>query len=270
MANQATITVELRSKTQEFERKFTRATDTVKKKTKEVEKATGQAGNAAKGFQDKFRRASQSIAAIQGPLGPVAGRLTSLGTIIGNVGIKTAIATLSIAAIVFSLGKMAAAGARAERQFHRLEGILKATGGAAGLALSDDSFGASVTYANLDTATAWGLNGYYTFESNLPSISLGYEFTENDDTAAGVAVADSTQWFAGLQWDEIGSGTLGVAAGNKGPQPDGGIEEMAYEVFYSYPVNDSMTITPAAFILENNLAGEADETGVVVKTSFSF
>ena len=137
MANQATITVELRSKTQEFERKFTKATDTVKKKTKEVEKATGKAGNAAKGFQDKFRRASQSIAAIQGPLGPVAGRLTSLGTIIGNVGLKTAAATLAIAAIVFSLGKMAAAGARAERQFARLEGILKATGGAAGLALSD-------------------------------------------------------------------------------------------------------------------------------------
>ncbi len=137
MANQATITVELRSKTQEFERKFKNATDTVKKKTKEVEQATGKAGKAAKGFQDKFRRASQSIAAIQGPLGPVAGRLTSLGTIIGNVGLKTAAATLAIAAIIFSLGKMAAAGARAERQFARLEGILKATGGAAGLALSD-------------------------------------------------------------------------------------------------------------------------------------
>ena len=43
-----------------------------------------------------------------------------------------------------------------------------------------DSFGASVTYADLDTATAWGLNGYYTFASNLPSISVGYEFTENE------------------------------------------------------------------------------------------
>ena len=137
MANQATITVELRSKTAEFERKFTKATDTVKKNTRQIEKATKSAGSAAKGFQDKFRRASQSIAAIQGPLGPVAGRLTSLGTIIGNVGLKTAAATLAIAAIVFSLGKMAAAGARAERQFARLEGILKATGGAAGLALSD-------------------------------------------------------------------------------------------------------------------------------------
>jgi len=137
MANQATITVELRSKTQEFERKFSKATDTVKKKTKEITEATKKSSNAAKGFQDRFRRASQSIAAIQGPLGPVAGRLTSLGTIIGNVGIKTAAVTLSVAALAFGLGKMIGAGARAERQFKRLEGILKATGGAAGLTLLD-------------------------------------------------------------------------------------------------------------------------------------
>ena len=133
------------------------------------------------------------------------------------------------------------------------------------LTYTADSFGASVTYANLDTATAWGLNGYYTFASNLPSISVGYEFTENEGGAA-----DQTQWFAGLQWDEMGPGTFGIAAGTKGPQTDGGTEEMAYEAFYSYPVNDGMTITPAVFILENNLAGEDDETGFVVKTSFSF
>ena len=137
MANQATITVELRSKTAEFERKFTKATDTVKKNTRQIEKATKGAGTAAKGFQDKFRRASQSIAAIQGPLGPVAGRLTSLGTIIGNVGLKAAAVTLVIAGLVFALGKMVAVGSRAERQFKRLEGILKATGHSAGLSLSE-------------------------------------------------------------------------------------------------------------------------------------
>ena len=135
MANQATITVELRTKSEEFERKFKKATDTVKKGTDKVQKATKKASGAAAGFQDKFRRASQSIAAIQGPLGPVAGRLTSLGTIIGNVGIRAAVATLAVAALVFGLGKMVAAGAKAERQFKRLEGILKATGGAAGLSL---------------------------------------------------------------------------------------------------------------------------------------
>ena len=133
------------------------------------------------------------------------------------------------------------------------------------LTYTGDSYGASVTYADLDTATAWGLNGYYTFDSGLPSISVGYEFTENEG-----ATKDDTQWFAGLQWDEIGPGSLGIAAGNKGPQRDGSTEEMAYEAFYAYSVNDSMTITPAVFILENNGSGETDETGVVVKTSFSF
>ena len=135
MANQATITVELRTKSEEFERKFKKATDTVKKNTEKVSKATKKAGSAAGQFQDKFRRASQSIAAIQGPLGPVAGRLTSLGTIIGNVGIKTAVATLTVAALAFGLGKAVGAASKAERQFKKLEGILKATGHSAGLTL---------------------------------------------------------------------------------------------------------------------------------------
>ena len=135
------------------------------------------------------------------------------------------------------------------------------------LAYAADSYGVSVTYANLesnDDSTVWGLNGYYTPDGSLPSISVGYEMT--DPTTAN----DAEQWFVGLQWDEVGPGTLGVAAGSKGPITDGATEEMAYEAFYSYPVNDGMTITPAVFILENNGTGETDETGVVVKTSFSF
>ena len=134
------------------------------------------------------------------------------------------------------------------------------------LAYTGDNFGASFTYADLDTKRAYGINSYVAFDSNLPSLSFGYEFTAMREDE----IKDDTQWFAGLQWDEIGPGTLGIAAGNKGPQKDGGTEEFAYEAFYAYSVNDSMTITPAVFILENNLADEVDETGIVVKTSFSF
>ena len=134
------------------------------------------------------------------------------------------------------------------------------------LAYTGDNFGASFTYADLDTSRAYGINGYYAFDSGLPSISVGYETTDIKEDE----VKDDTQWFAGLQWDELGPGTFGIAAGNKGPQKDGGTEEFAYEAFYAYSVNDSMTITPAVFILENNLANEEDETGIVVKTSFSF
>ena len=142
------------------------------------------------------------------------------------------------------------------------------------LTYTGDNFGASVTYANMEDivatspttdATVWGLNGYYTFDGNLPSISAGYEMGDTESAA----VKDTTQWFVGLQWDEVGPGSLGIAAGSKGAILEDAEELLAYEAFYAYPVNDSMTITPAVFILEN-VKGTADETGVVVKTSFSF
>jgi len=142
------------------------------------------------------------------------------------------------------------------------------------LTYTGDSYGASVTYANLDFATAWGLNGYYTFSENLPSISVGYEFGEVETQLVGQTQfneSDTTQWFVGLQWDEIGNGSLGVAMGSRGPQAEDVEENMAYELFYTYNVNDNMTITPAIFILEENQqANVDDQTGVVVKTSFSF
>ena len=134
------------------------------------------------------------------------------------------------------------------------------------VAYTSDNFGLSFTFADLDTSRAYGLNSYFASDSSLPTLSVGYEYTSPRENET----KDDTQWFAGLQWDEVGPGSLGIAAGTKGPQRDGGTEEMAYEAFYAYSVNDSMTITPAVFILENNLANEEDETGVVVKTSFSF
>ena len=48
---------------------------------------------------------------------------------------------------------------------------------------------------------------------------------------------------------------------------DSDTETYQYEAAYSYPVNDGMTITPGVFIKEQ--AGD-DQTGIIVKTSFSF
>ena len=42
-----------------------------------------------------------------------------------------------------------------------------------------------------------------------------------------------------------------------------------YEAFYSYDVNDGMTVTPLVFVKENSGSTD-DETGLMVKTSFSF
>ena len=150
------------------------------------------------------------------------------------------------------------------------------------IAYSTDSYGASVTYATKDeSATAetvyWGLNGYWTpSESGLiPSISVGVETGLVSDETGGNAGTpssdrrDTKQWFAGIQWDEAGPGTLGAAYGSAGAIEEEHEQLNMYEVFYTYPVNDSMTITPAIYSKET--AGAADdETGIMVETSFSF
>ena len=132
-----------------------------------------------------------------------------------------------------------------------------------------DSYGISATYASRETSTTaetvyWGFNGYWTpsDSGSMPSISVGYEL--GDPSTAGAK--DTAQTFVGLQWDELGAGTLGVAYGSNGAIEEDATEYGMYEVFYSYPVNDFMTITPAAYVAE----GTTDETGIMVKTSFSF
>ena len=47
-------------------------------------------------------------------------------------------------------------------------------------------------------------------------------------------------------------------------------ERMMYEAYYSYAVNDGMTITPLIYTVEKSGATDKDETGIMVKTSFSF
>ena len=47
-------------------------------------------------------------------------------------------------------------------------------------------------------------------------------------------------------------------------------ERMMYEAYYSYAINDGMTITPLIYTVEGDSATDSDETGIMVKTSFSF
>jgi len=144
---------------------------------------------------------------------------------------------------------------------------------AVNVAYTADSYGLSLTYANVedgaqnDTYTA--LNGYYSFDNGL-NISAGYEFGSLDVTSAA---ADETEaFFIGVN-GEVGPGELGAALGTFGTMTEAsGVmpEQLMYEVYYSYPVNDGMTITPLLYSIEGTSASDMDETGVMVKTSFSF
>jgi len=141
----------------------------------------------------------------------------------------------------------------------------------ANVAYSADNYGLSVTYGVLETSatqenTFTALNGYYSFDSGL-SVSAGYEF--GDIGGAAASADESINYFVGVS-GEVGPGELGAALGTSGGQIEGETEELMYEAYYSYPVNDGMTITPLLYIKEKATSGTPDETGVMVKTSFSF
>ena len=55
-----------------------------------------------------------------------------------------------------------------------------------------------------------------------------------------------------------------------GGQIEGQDEELMYEAYYSYALNDGMTVTPLIYVKEQAAAARPDQTGVMVKTSFSF
>tara|TARA_B100000161_G_scaffold253848_1_gene214672 strand:- start:411 stop:1580 length:1170 start_codon:yes stop_codon:yes gene_type:complete len=139
-------------------------------------------------------------------------------------------------------------------------------------AYTGDNYGVSVTYGTLETSTTeedtfTAFNAYYTPEG-FPSISVGYETGEDGSVTTSADGLES--FFVGLTWDEVGPGSAGIAMGTKSPTVEDSSDEYMYEAYYSYPLNDGMTITPLIYIKEDADVGEDDETGIMVKTSFSF
>ena len=141
-------------------------------------------------------------------------------------------------------------------------------------AYTGSNYGISVTYASIedgettekeDSYTAF--NGYFTPDMEyMPSISVGYEIGE--DASAAAKSDEITSFFVGLQWDEVGPGSLGVAAGHSSTVENVD-EDYMYEAYYSYPVNDAMTITPVVYT-KTGPSYETAESAFLVKTAFSF
>ena len=148
------------------------------------------------------------------------------------------------------------------------------------VAYTGDNYGVSFTYGalednaaapqdNMGVDTHYAFNGYFDPESEgLPSISVGYELGED---ASVEGDADGlTNFFVGLGWDEFGPGELGIGMGTHTNTVEDTDAQYMYEVYYSYAINDGMTITPLLFVKDVSTANTDDTTGVMVKTSFSF
>ena len=120
-------------------------------------------------------------------------------------------------------------------------------------AYTADTYGVAVAYTDDEATTYWTINAMLAPEG-FPSMSIGYE-TDDDD-------ADAI--FAGLTFSDVGPGSVSLGMASTATATT---DFYQYELSYSYPLNDGMTITPGVFITET--AGE-DDTGFVVTTSFSF
>ena len=144
------------------------------------------------------------------------------------------------------------------------------------LAYTGDSYGASLTYGSFETGTNGvrtddyiAVNAYYTFDSGM-SVSAGYEVGTLGSVAS--TVDETVAYFFGIETG-LGAGTFGAAVGTAGAMTEAAgtiTEAMMYEAYYSYPVNDGMSITPLVYIKEDTDTDNPDETGIMVKTSFSF
>ena len=104
-----------------------------------------------------------------------------------------------------------------------------------------------------------------------PAISLGFDTTDYDGATA--ASDNSTAWFAGLTWQDIfqADDRIGVAFGQPTTNEDETVTPFAYELYYSFKANDSVTITPAVFggSDRNGTSGD-DIFGAVLETTFKF
>jgi len=145
-------------------------------------------------------------------------------------------------------------------------------------AYTADNYAVSLTYGVVESLDAnlnlddeedkfTAINAYYTPDAEgLPSISVGYEFGDIGGAAAGAD--EQSSFMVGLTWAEVGPGSAGIAAGHTNTN-EADDELYMYEVYYSYPVNDSMTVTPLVFT--QDAAGDTDDTtGMMVKTTFTF
>ena len=122
--------------------------------------------------------------------------------------------------------------------------------------------------------TSVGLRGWWRPDDSgtaTPSISVGFDTTEYD--GASSSSSNSTAYFVGLNWQDIiqADDKIGLAFGKPTTNESESVDPFAYEAYYSFKANDSITITPAVFGgTDRNGTSGADIFGAVLETTFKF
>ena len=120
-------------------------------------------------------------------------------------------------------------------------------------------------------STNYGLRAYWRPDESgaaVPEISAGYDIStvdgQDDDTDA---------YFVGLTWKDTfqADDKIGIAIGQPQTAESESIEPFAWEAYYSFKINDSVTMTPAVFGGSDRTGTSGDDvTGAVLQTTFKF
>jgi hypothetical protein len=116
--------------------------------------AARSATDATNRTRQAFLNTANSIAILDGPLGGVASRFSAFGVLIGRTGITLGLFAVGLSAAGVVMTTSVKAFIDAERSMLRLEGVIKATGGAAGLTATQvEGFSQAVASATMASVT---------------------------------------------------------------------------------------------------------------------
>ncbi len=128
--------------------------------------------------------------------------------------------------------------------------------------------------------TSIGLRAYWKPDSSgaVPQVQVGYDVASVDDAAVGDP-DEMSAWMVGLGWTDlfVDGNRAGVAFGSRqaatsynGAGSDPAEDNTVWEAYYSFKVNDGVTITPAVFGGSDVETDGGDVNGAVVLTEFRF
>ncbi|WP_320664052.1 carbohydrate porin [Prochlorococcus sp. MIT 1223] len=138
-----------------------------------------------------------------------------------------------------------------------------------------DNFGGGLIFTHLghgNTTTGYtAVGGGLYYQAENWSVSATYDTKDDEDTTE-----DLEAWLIGTDI-AFGPGTFSAAISNVSDKDDSpgqataDEDEIQYELYYTYNLNDYITITPGVFFIEGDTYDNREDTrGAAINTSFSF
>ena len=130
-----------------------------------------------------------------------------------------------------------------------------------------EGFGGGLIYTTMGEGSA--STGYTAFGGGVYYSGKNFTLSATYDTKDDEGSTENAEaWLIGSDMP-VGPGTLSAAISNVPDTDANDADETSYEVYYSYPVSDYLTITPGYFFIEGDGSAE-DQQGVAVNSSFVF